>query len=229
MSRFDFFCPCSDPLFDFVGGPSSFTATAADNSPWRIADTSAAGTPTYALGNTGDDIGALTITFDSTNEIQNVCLYQGDILQYDIDACVDFNFRVKMGQATPDSATSLAFGVCSARNDAIDSIAAHASFRLIGSSAIVVETDDGTTDLDDKATGKTLVAAYQTFQISFAKGKSDVRFFVNGNPVATSVTFDMSAYTAGLQMYLQFQKTADTNVDAVTIDYAYPHVRRSVR
>lgn len=232
MSRFDFYCPHSDPNYDFVGPPGSFTATAADNSPWRIADTSSAGTPTYTLGNTGNDIGALTLAFDSQAEPQNVCLYQSDLLQFDIDQCVDFTFRVKMGQAALDSATSLAVGVCSARNDAIDSLAAHASFRVIGATsttAVFVETDDGTTDNDDVATGKTLINAYKVLQISFAAGKGDVRFYIDGQPVATSTTFSMAAYSAGLQMYMQLQKTSDNNTDAVTIDYAYPNVRRVVR
>lgn len=212
MARKDFW----EHIIDFFGH-GTFTATAADNAPLIIADTSSTGTPTYALVD-GSSSGELAIAFDTGNEVQNVCLYQNNVLQYDIDKIREVQFRVKMNQATLDTATSLAFGVTGDRNDAIDSIAQAALFRLIGSDAVVVETDDGTTDLDDKATGKTLVNVYKDFLISFARGTSDVRFFIDGQPVAENVTFDMSAYTGSLQLFLQLQKTADANADGVTID-----------
>jgi hypothetical protein len=55
------------------------------------------------------------------------------------------------------------------------------------------------------------------FLISFARGKADVRFFIGGEPVALGTTFDMSGYSAGLQPFIQLQKTATTATDGVTI------------
>lgn len=199
---------------DFLG-PQTLTASPTNGDLWDIADTSSAGTPTYTVGGVN---GEATLAFDSQAEIQNVCLFQSDVLNYDIDLLQRVEFMVKT-VASLDTATSLAFGLASARNDAIDSIAAHASFRLIGSNAIVVESDDGTTDKDDIATGQSLVAAYKRFVIDFSGGKSNVKFFVDGQRVASSTTFNMSAYSAGLQPYVQLQKTADANTDSVTIDY----------
>lgn len=199
---------------DFTG-PQTLTASPAGSDRWDIADTSSAGTPTYTVGGIN---GEATLAFDNTSEIQNVCLFQSDVLNYDIGKLLRIEFAVKT-VASLDTATSLAFGLASARNDAIDSITAHASFRLIGSNAIVVESDDGVTDLDDKATGASLVAAYKRFVIDFSGGTSNVKFYIDGAQVATSTTFDMSGYTAGLQPYVQLQKTADTNTDNVVIDY----------
>jgi len=199
---------------DFLG-PQTLTASPTNSDRWDIADTSSAGTPTYTVGGVN---GEATLAFDAQSEVQNVCLFQSDVLNYDIDLIQRIEFRVKT-VASLDSATSLAFGLATARNDAIDSIAAHASFRLIGSNAIVCETDDGTTDKDDIATGTTLVATYKRFVIDFCGGKSDVKFYVDGTRVASSTTFDMSAHTTGLQPYVQLQKTADTNTDSVVIDY----------
>lgn len=207
---------------DFLG-PQTLTASPAGSDRWDIADTSSAGTPTYTVGGIN---GEATITLDSTSEIQNVCLFQSDVLNFDIDLIQRIEMAVKTVAAL-DSATSLAFGLASARNDAIDSITAHASFRLIGSNSIVVETDDGTTDKDDVATGVSLVATYKRFVIDFTGGKSDVKFYIDGVRVAGSTTFDMSAYTAGLQPYVQLQKTADTNVDSVTVDYVKIVSKRS--
>jgi hypothetical protein len=203
---------------DFLG-PQTLTASPTGSDLWDIADTSSAGTPTYTVGGIN---GEATLAFDTQAEVQNVCLYMSDKLNFDIDKLLRVEMAVKMGQAAVDATTSLAFGLASARNDAIDSIAAHASFRVIGSgstTAVVVESDDGTTDKDDIATGATLINAYKRFVIDFSGGTSNVKFYIDGVQVATSTTFDMSGYTAGLQPYVQLQKTSDANADSVVIDY----------
>jgi hypothetical protein len=207
---------------DFLG-PMTLTASPTNGDRWDIADTSSAGTPTYTVGGIN---GEATLAFDSEAEVQNVCLFQSDVLNWDIDLIQRIEMRVKT-TATLDSATSLAFGLASARNDAIDSITAHASFRLIGNNTLVVESDDGTTDKDDVATGATLANTYKKFVIDFTGGKSNVKFYVDGVRVAASTTFDMSGYTAGLQPYVQIQKTADANTDSVTIDYVKIEGKRS--
>ena len=208
------FIPFED---DFLGNEDF--GTSASGKGWVIADTSSAGTPTYTRGGIG---GEATLAFSSTSEIQNVCLYMGDDLNFDIDKLIHIEMRVKMGQAAADSASSVAFGLASARNDAIDSIAEAALFRVIGAddtTAIVVETDDGTNDNDDVSTGQSLSNVYRRFFIDFAGGKSNVEFQVDGTPVARSTTFDMSNYSGGLQPFIQLQKTADANTDSVVIDY----------
>lgn len=208
---------------DFLG-PQTLTTSPAGSDQWDIADTSSAGTPTYTVGGIN---GEATLAFDSQSEIQNVCLFKSDVLNFDIDTIQSIELRVKTVAAL-DTATSLAFGLCSARNDAIDSLAAHASFRLIGSNNLVVETDDSVNDNDDVVTGATLGTTYKRFVIDFAGGKSDVKFYVDGARVAASTTFDMSNYSAGFQPYVQIQKTADTNTDSVVIDYIKIVSKRSL-
>lgn len=209
---------------DQFQGHRIYSATAASNvgHNWLVVDTSAAGTPTYAPVDaaTDDSNGAIAIDMDTQAEAQNVCLAQANLLQFDIDKITEFYCRVKMNQAALDATTMVAFGLCGDRNDTIDSLAAHASFRVIGAddtTAVVVETDDGTTDNDDVATGTTLINAYKEFRINFATGTNDVRFLVDGQPVATGTTFDMSAITTNLQPYFQIQKTSDANADGITI------------
>ena len=207
---------------DFLGHgelPSS-----QSDSDWLIDDTSSSGTPTYTKGGIG---GEATLAFSSTSEIQNVCLHHGDDLNFDIDSLQRVSFRVKMGQAALDSASSVAFGVCSARNDAIDSIGELAAFRVIGAddtTAVVCESDDGTNDKDDISSGQVLSNSYKRFVIDFSGGKSDVKFYMDNADgalvrVASSTTFNMENYSAGLQPFVQIQKTADNNTDSVVIDY----------
>lgn len=210
--------------------------------PWCKADTSSAGSPTML----GINQGGLRLQMTTTNEIQNLCLYFGDVLAYDIDELIRATFIVRAGQ-TFNAASMVAFGMCSARNDAIDNLTAHASFRCIANNTVVVETDDGTNDNDDKATGLTLSSTnYGRYSIDFATGvytkeppsvsdgrPSDVQFFGPNSlgshrRVASGTRFDMSNYTAGLQPYVQLQKTADANADdfevlEVEIEYNLPN------
>lgn len=212
-------------------GHLGFPATASGaGTPWTIADTSAAGSPTFG----GVNLGGYTMEFSSTSEVQNLCLYFGDVLAYDIDDLIRFECIVKT-EAALDSATSAAFGMTSARNDAIDSITEAAIFRIIGDNNVVVETDDGTNNNDDIATGLTLGATYKRFAIDFASrvstqepptvstGRpSNIEFYGANDHgslrrVASGTRFDMSNYTAGLQPFFQIQKTADTNTDSIEI------------
>ena len=62
--------------------------------------------------------------------------------------------------------------------------------------------------------------------IDFTGGKSDVKFYIDGVRVAASTTFTMAAATSSLQPFVQIQKAANTNVDAVTIDYVKVVCRR---
>lgn len=211
---------------DFLG-PQTLTASPAGSDRWDIADTSAAGTPTYTVGGTN---GEATLAFDNTSEVQNVCLFQSDVLNFDIDLIDHIEMRVKQGQAALDATSQIAFGLASARNDAIDTIGEQALFRVIGAdstTSVVVETDDGSLNNDDVATGTTLVNAYKKFVISFASGKSDVKFYIDGARVAASTTFSMANYSGGLQPFVQIQKTADTNTDSVVIDYVRIYSKRS--
>lgn len=206
---------------DFIGTVATLPTSADPASPWLVDDTSSAGTPTYTTGTS-----EATLTLDSTSEVENVCLHFGDSLDFDIDLVDHIEMRVKT-VASLDSATTLTFGLVSARNDDPDATTAHAQFKLDNSNSVVVETDDGSTDNNDVSTGKTLVAAYKKFVISFAGGKSNVKFYIDGAQVATSTTFSMAAYSAGLQPFVQIQKTADTNTDSVTVDYIKVCSRRS--
>lgn len=210
---------------DFFGG-GTFSATAGQFDPWKITDTSSAGTPTYTRVDLGEStvaggLGVAQLAFDNQTEIQNVCLSFGDKLAFDIDKVRGFEARVKMGQATADTATQFAIGLTGDRNDAIDSIAYQMLFRVIGgdsTTAVVVESDDGTTDRDDVATGVTLVNSWRILKVELSAAKI-ATFWIDDIQVASGTTFSMAAYDAGLQPFIQLQKASDNNTDSVQIDY----------
>lgn len=185
---------------------------------WAIKDTSAVGAPTYL--NITEDGGAGAFTLAATSEAEIVTLYQKDVLMWDLRKLDSVEWIAKV--AGVDAVTTIVFGVGSAQNDTADSVAYNAWFRMEGSAsttAVVAETDDATTDNDDKATGQTLAAVYKRFQIDFTHGLADVRFFIDNDRVASGTTFNMSAAAAGqnVQPFMQIQKASGTGVPAITI------------
>lgn len=212
---------------DFFLFADDFNGVALDTQKWSFAETSAAGAMVTGMVDGASENGEYSVAFDNTVEVQNGCLYNGDILQHPIGRINRVLMRLKLNVATLDSATSLAWGITSDRNAAIDSIAAAILFRCIGSNAIVVESDDGTHDVDDEPTGRLMSNAYHDFVISLANLK-DVKFSIDGQAVAPKKVFDMSGYTGAFQPFVQLQKTADSNVDGFTIDYFKIEGRRGI-
>jgi len=195
----------------------AFTTTPGFNG-WTIKDTSSAGTPTYLC--TAADEGSAVLTLDNTSEAQIVTLYHNDVLMYDVRHLKQIWWIASVSGI--DAVTTLVFGVGSAQNDTADTVATNAWFRMQGSAsttALLVETDDATTDNDDKSAGTTLASTAKKCLIDFTYGLADVRFFVDGARVASGTTFDMSALAAGLnvQPFVQLQKASGTGTPAVSL------------
>ena len=171
--------------------------------------------------------GVLELALAATSEIENACVSMADKLHFDIANInsVEFRARLAVALGTTAATTQVAFGLTGNRNDTIDSIAQNILFRVLGntSGAVIVESDDGTTDKDDIATGITLTDTWKNFLLDFRQGGvRDVRFFGQGSRgmvrIGGGTTFDMSAYTGGLQFFAQIQKAANTDLGTLQID-----------
>jgi len=211
---------------DFFGGGTE--TTTGQGSPWVVTLTNSA-TVTYPADTAGTN-GRLLLTIAANNEAENACVSFGDKLNFDIDLLQYVEFGAVMGQATFTSANGLAFGLASARNDTINTIAEAALFRVLGTSSttqLYVDSDDGTNDNTLVDTGTTFINVYKKFRISFTHGTADVRFYVDDNRVAAGTTFDMSNYTGGLQPYFQVQKTTGTTAGTAAFDYIEVVSRRA--
>jgi hypothetical protein len=201
---------------DFVGAAVTLPSTVNIGTPWLI-DTTGAAPPTFVRSG-----GAAILSLESTSQVQIIALHHGDAKAFDIDDIQRVEMRVKLSAATFTSGSILVFGVSGDRNDAADSMAENAWFRMEGANSttlVYCETDDGTTDKNDISTGVTLGTTYKRFVIDFTGGKANVKFYIDGVRVCASTTFDMSAYTGSLQPMIQLQKAANTNADVCTIDY----------
>ena len=223
---------------DFIGTGASISTSALYGSPWVVADTSSMGTPTYVMGVDGGAAsgapGIAKLDFDSQNEAQVIILSHGGIEQFDVNDRLIYECRLKMNQAAVTSGTDFSFGLCAGQNATWDSTTVMAAFRVVGATsttAVVVETDDGTTDLDDKATGQTLINAYKLFKIDLTD-LTNVKFYMTDSNsklirVASGTTFDISAYSSCVQPVFQLQKSATAATDGVSIDYVRVTGRRN--
>jgi len=208
---------------DFFGGGTLSTAGQYD--PWVATLTGT--TPTCARVDLGEStvagaIGSVSIALSATDEVQNACLSFGDVLAFDMDKLRGFEARIKLGQSALVSASSVAFGITGDRNDAIDSIAVAAIFRVVGAddtTAVVLENDDGTNTNDDISSGKTLLNAWKTFRIEFPEGNASCTYWIDNVQVGTGTTFAMSAHHGGVQPFFQIQKTGGTTAHSIQIDY----------
>ena len=208
---------------DFLGaaGGQVFDGTYA----WSILEVSAGGTPTEAIVANSSN-GQFLLHSDTTNEDQDVVLYQPGNKTFDVSNGLIFEARINMAVA-PGTGVCAVAGMCGDHDLDKDTTTEAAWFRWDASQVCKVETDDTTNDNDDVATGVTTVAGtYNVFRIDFTT-LANVKFFIDGVRVATGTTFDMSNLTAGeqqMQPYFSLDKTAggvagggDINIDYVKI------------
>lgn len=197
----------------------TITTTPTGEFGWTIADTSSSGTPTYLCISGG----GVKLLCDNTSEAQVVNLFQNDVLPFLLNKVQKVKYLLSV--AGIDSATTLVAGVSGARNATADTVAQSAWVRMEGSAsttALVVETDDNTTNNDDVATGVSLSSTPKEVVIDFTYGLSDVRFYIDGARVAADTTFDMSgaSSTDKVQLSVQLQKASGTGTPSVTIHRA---------
>jgi hypothetical protein len=206
---------------DFIGPSVAFPTSANIATPWVCTLTGGA---THVRNNSN-----MVLTLTSTSEAQIAGLHHGGALAFDIDDLQSIEMRVRINATTFTSGSILVFGLGSAYNATADTVTASAWFRMEGANSttlVYCETDDDVRNVDDISSGRTLINAYKKFRIDFTNGKSDVRFFIDGDRVAASQTFDMSGYSAGLQPYVQLQKTTGSSADSVLVDYVKVKTKR---
>lgn len=214
---------------DFLGAldlAASAGTPGVATGPWRIKDTSTSGAPLYRQ-KADSQGGVLELLHTNDSEVQVVTLYWGD------EQCIGYNkspvmiSRVKV-PATPSAANFLVWGLGSAQADTEDSVTINAWMRLEAASlAVKLETDDGTTDSDDK-TGFTAVAD-TWYETMVAVGPTGiVTFFYRNAATPSSLgpwialapqTFTIAAGTTNLQPYVQLRKSSGTTTDTFLMDY----------
>lgn len=190
-------------------------STTPGDGGWTIKDTSSGGTPTYAI----QAGGGVKLLLANSSEEEVVTLYQNDVLGIPLVDVQRVEFIAKCGGF--DANTIAVMGLASAQADDEDATDTNAWFKIIGGASthsIVIETDDNTTNTDDKATGQTLTTTNKLFVIDFSYGLADVRFFIDGQRVGSANLMSLAAGTAkNVQPFFQIHKASGTGVGYIQI------------
>ena len=216
------------------------------NLPFVYTEAGGSGTP-----QTGDFIdapdGVFRLAHTAVDEAQSNLLSLGGTNAISPTKEVIFEARVKVNLAT-DSAfdassvyevivgMATAGSAVSASAAAFDGFADNVGFRLGGgaqsTNSIFLESDDGTTDNDDKDSGIDFTSGtYHTYKIDMTD-ISNVKFYVDGVSANNGNTFDMSAIAATdyLEPYILFARTSDGGTErahSLDIDYVKCTWKRS--
>ncbi len=200
---------------DFLGvaGGGPFNGTTI----WNVVDVNSA---TEAIVDDSSN-GQFLLHLAANDEAQDAVLYHGDNLTFDVGNGLIFEARVNMAVA-PGTGVAAVLGMAGPHNLDKDTVANHAWFRFQASLVCLAESDDTTNDNDDVATGHTAVAGtYDIYRIDFTD-LTDVKFFINGDRVAGSETFDMSNLSASeeqMQPYFSLDKASGAGLGDMNIDY----------
>ena len=189
---------------------------------WLIHDTSSAGAPTTAV-KTATRNGIMELTLAADSEAEIVAIDWGNFQAIPATRAPLFQCRLNVA-VLPITAERMVWGLQSARNSTLNSVATNLWFRLEASGALLMESDDGTTDNDDQATGVTLVAGtYYVFTID-ARDKNAVTYWIadadgfNHRKLGTLAAAAL-AVTDLTQPVFAVQKDSGTGVPSMYIDY----------
>lgn len=193
---------------------------------WTSHDTSAAGDAAPALVADAAN-GVLALALDNTNEAQLSGVSWGDNRTLVLNQGLVFEARFRYSTLLTGAAIGV-IGLAGDHNATFDSVAESIVFRADGSGAITVETDDGTNETSQVSTGTTLTTSDWIIARIECDDPTSVRFYINGEQVATGTTFNMNATpTLALQPYARVSKGAATSVGTMQIDYIRCWQKRS--
>lgn len=179
---------------------------------WAVVDVAAA-TETIAADEPG---GALQLLIAVGDEAEDAVCYMKDELIFNINKLRTMRFRYKV--ITPGAGVRIVAGMAGNHNLDKDTVAQNAWISFDASMDAKAETDDGTTDNDDKAIATQVTDTWYEAMIDF-RTVTNIKFYINGIQVATGTTFSMAAYTGGLQPYFSCDKAGGAVTSQLLIDW----------
>lgn len=205
---------------DFLGAGHTVIPTApAAGSNWCSKLVKTAGTVTVGAVANGAN-GQIQIAIDATSEKQDAVLYCADQRAYSGAAGLVYETRIQL-PVIPTAGTKAVFGMAAAWADGPNNIAEYLRFAVNGSGALLCESQDGTTQLS-VASGVTIATTGEWHILRIdASDPTSVRFFVDGQQVASTQVFPFAAAgaAAALQPYASVYKAAGASVGSVALDF----------
>lgn len=201
-----------------------FLGTALNTNTWGSRD---AGAATEAVVADAPN-GAVGLTLDATSEVQVAGIDWADQRTLVLNQKLIFEARFRFS-VLPTGSVVACIGLCGDYNAAVNTVAESIWFRADGNGVITVENDDTSNETSKIATGITLTTADWIVARIDCTDPTDVRFYINGNAVATGTTFNMSTVpTLALQPVCRIGKEAGaTTVGTLQVDYVRVSQNRS--
>ena len=201
-----------------------FLGNAINTAAWGTRDTGGATEAVVADAPNG----AVGLALDATNEIQLAGIDWPDNRTLVLNQGLIFEARFRLS-VLPTGSVVAVVGLCGDHNAAVDTVAESVWFRADGNGVITVENDDTVHETSQVTTGKTLTTADWIIVRIDCSDIVDVKFFINGDRVATGTTFNMSQVAAlALQPVARIGKQgAATSVGTLQVDYIRAWQKRS--
>ena len=198
-------------IFDDFIGTGVLPATGHDGFVAYDAD---AGTSAHLFSD--ESCGAYKLLTSSDASIKEIAVMGNAVIRADKKPI--FEARVSI-TGTPHASDVVIIGLVNARNDTTDSITHHALFKMTGANNnILVETNDNTTNTDDKDTGSDWVSTtYYKFKIDMSDLDA-IQFFIDDVNV-TPTTMKMSAASSTLLLPIVEVQAASGEVAQANVDY----------
>lgn len=161
--------------------------------------------------------GGMRFVLDATNEAQKIdalshrpVALAGDWIFY-ADVCID---------AAAGSATDISIGVADGTHASdFQSVASFCTIHIDGASQdILVQSDDGTTDVAPVDSNLNWTAATPFNLVIDGRNPADIGLYINGiRETATATTLAIAAAASGLKACVHIEKTSSTNTADVTV------------
>ncbi|MER9665546.1 hypothetical protein [Mesorhizobium sp. M0203] len=192
-----------------------FLGNALDTFKWGARDTAGGAEAVVADAPNG----VMGLALDATSEIQLAGIDWADQRTLVLNQGLIFEARFRLS-VLPTGAVIVVVGLEGDHNAAVDTVAESIWFRADGNGVITVENDDTANETTKVATGVTLTTADWIVARIDCTDIADVKFYINGERVAATTTFNMSTVpTLALQPVARVSKGAATTVGTLQVDY----------
>lgn len=164
--------------------------------------------------------GVAQLSLDATSEKQEATLYAGDELNFDVTKGACFEARIKLS-TLPTGVVQAVWGLSAAWADGPDNLADYVEFGATGNGAILLRSQDGTTQ-NSVASGTTILATdWHTYRIECVD-PTHLAYFIDGLqvPVAPTVmAFAATGASAILQPMMSCYKASGVGVGTMQVDF----------
>jgi hypothetical protein len=163
--------------------------------------------------------GMIEAALTADSQKQNAEIYTDDQRVWSLENGLIFEARVKLS-VLPTLAAEAVIGLVGDWADGLDATTYNVFFTMDGSGEIFCEMDDNATDRSTTS-GVTLTTSDWAVLRIDATDISDVKFYVNGNAVATGTTFAYAATGANavLQPIAGMYKASGAGLGTLLVDY----------